>query len=134
MVGTVTWMKRETGYQDHILARPYSIPNNQWDKSKSGRGSGNYPITKSFQLYLYLIMPTILLVNGFRFFFYSADGDEPIHVHVQRGMGDGKIWLQPEIKIEYMVDFKAREEQQILQIVAENKDLIIQKWNEYFKK
>jgi hypothetical protein len=79
-------------------------------------------------------MPTVLLVNGFRFFFYSADGDEPAHIHVQKGAGDGKIWLQPDIKIEYMVDFKAQEERHLIELVKENREHLIQKWNEYFRK
>jgi len=31
-----------------------------------------------------LAMPTILRVGPYRFFFYSADGEEPPHVHVER--------------------------------------------------
>jgi len=77
-------------------------------------------------------MPTVLLVNGFRFFFYSADSDEPIHIHVQKGMGDGKIWLQPAIKIEYLVDFKAQEEKFIVELVTQKREFLIQKWHEYF--
>ncbi|MEM7108864.1 MAG: DUF4160 domain-containing protein [Bacteroidota bacterium] len=38
-------------------------------------------------------MPTILLINGFRFYFYAGDRNEPAHVHVERGDGIGKIWL-----------------------------------------
>ena len=78
-------------------------------------------------------MPTVLLLKGFRFFFFSADGKEPIHVHVKKGDGDGKIWLEPEIKPAYLIDFNQQEENQILDIVKENKDLIINKWNEYFR-
>jgi hypothetical protein len=40
-------------------------------------------------------------INGFRFFFYSAEGDEPPHIHVSKGEGDGKIWLEPEMREEY---------------------------------
>jgi hypothetical protein len=36
-------------------------------------------------------MPTILLINGYRFFFYAGDGNEPPHVHVERGDGIAKI-------------------------------------------
>lgn len=66
-------------------------------------------------------MPTILLVNGFRFFFFSADVKEPIHIHVKKGDGDGKIWLAPEVKAAYLVDFTAQEQKQIMEIVTENK-------------
>ncbi|MBS1487577.1 MAG: DUF4160 domain-containing protein [Bacteroidetes bacterium] len=78
-------------------------------------------------------MPTILLVKGFRFFFFSADGNEPVHIHVKKGDGDGKIWLQPDVRTAYMLDFTAQEERQIIDIVTEKRDLIILKWNEYFK-
>ena len=59
--------------------------------------------------------------------------EEPIHVHVKKGDGDGKVWLEPEIKPAYLIDFNQQEEKQILDIVRENKDLIIKKWNDYFQ-
>jgi hypothetical protein len=30
-------------------------------------------------------VPTVLRVSGFRFFFYSMEGDEPAHIHVEQG-------------------------------------------------
>lgn len=38
-------------------------------------------------------MPTILMMLGWRFFFYANEGNEPIHVHCQKGDGEGKFWL-----------------------------------------
>jgi hypothetical protein len=32
-------------------------------------------------------MPTVLTKDGFRIFFYSADGNEPVHVHIEYGDG-----------------------------------------------
>ena len=32
-------------------------------------------------------MPTILRIKGYRIGFFSADGDEPPHVHVDKGNG-----------------------------------------------
>jgi hypothetical protein len=40
-------------------------------------------------------MPTIFIVNGFRFFFYSNENNEPAHVNVRKGGANGKIWLLP---------------------------------------
>lgn len=77
-------------------------------------------------------MPTVLFVNGFRFFFFSADGTEPIHVHVKKGDGDGKVWLEPQLSPAYLLGFSSQEEKKIMEIVTENKELIIAKWNEYF--
>ncbi len=43
-------------------------------------------------------MPTILLINGFRFFFFSDEGSEPCHIHIKKGGARGKIWLLPIIE------------------------------------
>jgi len=40
-------------------------------------------------------MPTVMQSGGYRFFFYSADGAEPIHVHVQKDRAVAKFWLLP---------------------------------------
>ncbi len=89
-------------------------------------------INLSILSYIYTAMQTVLLVIGFRFFFFSADGKEPIHVHVKKGDGDGKIWIMPELRTAYLLDFSLQEEKQIMEIVVENKNLIIEKWNEHF--
>jgi hypothetical protein len=77
-------------------------------------------------------MPTVLRLQGFRFFFYSNENDEPMHVHVEKAEAVGKIWLEPEIKIAYMYDFSTREQAQIFGLVTTNIEIFKQKWNEYF--
>src|ERR1043165_864320 len=39
-------------------------------------------------------MPTVLRVSGFRFFFYSLEGSEPAHIHVEHGDNTAKFWLE----------------------------------------
>jgi hypothetical protein len=41
------------------------------------------------------IMPTVLRVGRFRFFFFSNEGREPPHIHVKAGASEAKFWLQP---------------------------------------
>lgn len=41
-------------------------------------------------------MPTVLYINGWRFFFYSNEGNEPVHIHVQKGEKECKYWLIEE--------------------------------------
>jgi len=41
--------------------------------------------------------------------------------------------LEPELKVAYLLDFTSQEEKQIMKIAEENRDFIINKWNEYFK-
>jgi len=38
-------------------------------------------------------MPTVLSIGPLRFFFYSNEGDEPPHIHVQRDRSLAKFWL-----------------------------------------
>jgi hypothetical protein len=39
-------------------------------------------------------MPTVVMVRGWRVFFYSEEGNEPIHVHVRKGDCEAKFWLR----------------------------------------
>ena len=65
-------------------------------------------------------MPTLLLIYGFRFFFYSNENNEPIHVHVSKGESNGKIWLEPSLAIAYMHDFNSSEIKVVLEVVNEH--------------
>ena len=38
-------------------------------------------------------MPTILFIAGWRFFFYSNEINEPIHIHVQKAEREAKYWI-----------------------------------------
>jgi hypothetical protein len=82
----------------------------------------------------FVVMPTILLLEGFRFFFYSNENDEPAHVHVKKGDGEGKIWLNPVLEIAWMHGFTGKEESKIWQITVEHAALFKTKWYEYFGK
>ncbi len=55
-------------------------------------------------------MPTILFNNGFRFFFYSNENNEPAHVHVKKAGSAGKIWLTPALEAAYMHGFSNAEQ------------------------
>ncbi|MDE0878741.1 MAG: DUF4160 domain-containing protein [Sphingomonas bacterium] len=63
-------------------------------------------------------MPTIFAIDGYRFHFYSNEGDprEPAHVHAaKRGVGDAKVWLYPEPVFAYYRGFDARTQRWTLQ-------------------
>jgi hypothetical protein len=79
-------------------------------------------------------MPTLLLLNGIRFFFYSNENDEPIHVHVTKGDANGKIWLEPSIIVEYLYGFSNSEQKDIMETIQKNSENFKKKWNEYFGK
>ncbi|HEU0099429.1 MAG TPA: DUF4160 domain-containing protein [Allosphingosinicella sp.] len=39
-------------------------------------------------------MPTILRIDGYRFYFYSHEPNEVPHVHVDQAEATGKVWLE----------------------------------------
>jgi len=79
-------------------------------------------------------MPTVLYVNGFRFYFYAGDENEPAHVHVEKGGGTAKIWLEPELSAKYFYSFKPKERKEIIKLVEQNYELLKTKWYDYFSK
>ena len=40
-------------------------------------------------------MPLVLRVKGYRFFFFSSEGQEPPHIHVEQAERYAKFWLRP---------------------------------------
>lgn len=81
-----------------------------------------------------LPMPTIFLYDGFRFFFYSNEGDprEPMHVHVMKGGHEAKFWLRPEVAVARSQGFDARTLARLERVVAARRELIERAWREHF--
>ena len=77
-------------------------------------------------------MPTVFIVFGFCFKFYSND-HEPIHVHVTKDGHEAKFDLQPSVELVYNRGFKRHELTIVKGIIEENADLLIERWNDYFK-
>ncbi len=76
-------------------------------------------------------MPTILRIGRYRFFFYSNEGEEPPHIHVQAGSDEAKFWLQP-VSLAASHGFSARELNQIEQLVQEHQQEFVEAWDDYF--
>jgi len=79
-------------------------------------------------------VPTIFRYRGYRFFFYSNEGDplEPLHIHVIKGGNVAKFWLEPEISVAESYGMKSSELTMLGRIIENNKELIKKAWNEYF--
>lgn len=78
-------------------------------------------------------MPTVLRVDGYRFFFFSNEGNEPVHIHVESGDGYCKYWLNP-VLLAYNTGFNSTELNKIRKLVEEHSPFIENSWNEYFSK
>jgi len=81
-------------------------------------------------------MPTILLLNGWRFYFYSNENNEPIHVHVQKAEMEAKFWLREDIydvEESYSYHMNSKELREVRKIIFDHFDYFIKEWNEYQK-
>jgi len=73
-----------------------------------------------------------LTIDGFKFLFYSDEGNEPCHIHIKKGGAAGKIWLLPDFDEDYYYGFTEQEKRKIRKLVKENYEFLIEQWNEYF--
>lgn len=76
-------------------------------------------------------MPTIFVIDGYRFFFFSNEGNEPKHIHVEKAEKYAKFWLNPVI-LAVNYKFNSAELKKIEALVEERKKEIEVKWDEYF--
>ena len=76
-------------------------------------------------------MPTVLRVDGYRFFFVSLDRSEPPHIHVKRERKVAKLWLDPVV-LERTGGFSRVEINKIVKLVQEHRDHLLEKWYEFF--
>ncbi len=77
-------------------------------------------------------VPTILCVNGHRFFFFSAEGNEPPHVHVETAENYAKFRLRP-VALARSAGYNAKELTRLRKLVTEHRALIEEKWHEHFR-
>jgi hypothetical protein len=67
----------------------------------------------------------------YRFFFYSADHNEPPHVHVERDRNRAKFWLQP-VRLARSGGFAAQELRQLGRLVTDREELFLRAWDDHF--
>jgi hypothetical protein len=76
-------------------------------------------------------MPTILVIGPYRFFFYSSDGSEPRHIHVEREDKVAKFWLNP-VMLQSSGGFSPLEINRIHRLVAIHQKELSHAWDKYF--
>lgn len=75
-------------------------------------------------------MPTVFRQGGYRFFFFSNEGKEPVHVHVERGEALAKLWLTGHVA--WTVGFRTGELTEISALVRAHHALVQESWNAHF--
>ena len=76
-------------------------------------------------------MPTIFRLNGYRFYFYSHEPNEPPHIHVRAAGNEAKFWLVP-IKLAFNYGFSNAELNSVAKLIQEYHPTFLQAWNDYF--
>lgn len=76
-------------------------------------------------------MPTVLRLDGYRFFFFSLEGNEPPHIHVEQAERYAKFWLTP-VTLARSRGFRTDEISGILALVHDHRELFLERWYEHF--
>lgn len=76
-------------------------------------------------------MPTVLKIRNYRFFFFSNEGKEPIHIHIESNDRYAKFWLEP-VGLVKSVGFNAKELNEIRKLVLENLTFFKERWYGHF--
>ncbi len=79
-------------------------------------------------------MPVVFRYQGYKFFFYSNEGNplEPAHIHVRLAGKEAKFWLSPDVFVARNDGFDARTMRILLEVVEKYRDLFEGKWHDYF--
>jgi hypothetical protein len=75
-------------------------------------------------------MPKILREGPYRFFFYSNEGGEPPHIHIQHERRVAKFWLRPPA-LASSTGFSAKELHKLLGMVETRESTFVEAWNEF---
>jgi hypothetical protein len=76
-------------------------------------------------------MPTVLRSGGYRFFFYSLEGSEPPHIHVEKDDAVAKFWLNP-VSLALSRGFRSHELNGVQTLVTEHRSEFLEAWNVHF--
>jgi hypothetical protein len=78
-------------------------------------------------------MPVVFRHEGYKFFFYSNEGDprEPVHLHVRKGEAVAKFWLAP-VSLAESDGFDAKTLRLLARLIEERSGLIERAWHDYF--
>ena len=66
-------------------------------------------------------------------FFFTLEGTEPPHIHIEHAERVAKFWLTP-IALARSHGFRRNELTELRKIVEQNEYILLEKWNEYFSR
>jgi hypothetical protein len=78
-------------------------------------------------------VPTVLRWNGYRFYFFSNEGSEPSHIHVDKDDCTAKFWLG-DGSLARNIGFSGREIGLISAKVHEERETFLEAWRDCFSR
>lgn len=79
-------------------------------------------------------MPTILVILGWRLFFYSNEGNEPIHIHCRKDDMECKYLLDRDnfdIEEVFEYNMSPKDRRQIRKIIYDHFEYIEKQWDKF---
>ena len=76
-------------------------------------------------------MPAVVRWNGHRFYFYSHEGTEPPHIHVDKAGNSAKFWLDP-IGLAQNWGYSDRELNRLHDKIIDLQDELLRAWHDHF--
>jgi hypothetical protein len=77
-------------------------------------------------------VPTVARIGSYRFFFFSNEGVEPAHVHIQREQALAKFWLRPVV-LASSSGLASHELRRLQGLVEEHREHFQESWREFFR-
>jgi len=77
-------------------------------------------------------MPSVTMIRGYRFFFFSLDRNEPPHIHIEKGDSLAKFWLNP-VRLARSRGFRQHELTELRKLAEKHERIFLKAWNEFFK-
>jgi hypothetical protein len=79
-------------------------------------------------------MPTVLIVSGWRFFFYANERNEPVHVHCQKAGAEAKYWLNFDsfdVLEAHAYNMSPADKRTVRRIIFDHFDYLVEQWREF---
>ena len=79
-------------------------------------------------------MPTVLRADGFWFFFYANEGNEPANIHVRKAQGGrrSEVLAHAGRSLAWVRGLNPATITVLLALVRANRIFLLEKWNEFF--
>ncbi|MFP5468662.1 MAG: DUF4160 domain-containing protein [Alphaproteobacteria bacterium] len=69
--------------------------------------------------------------RGYRFYYFSNEGSEPPHIHIDKDHKTVKFWLDP-VSIARNIGFSAQEITRLASKLREEQTMLLEVWHEHF--